>query len=222
MPSILIIGANRGLGLEFVRQYAADGWQVVATVRDPLKGRAVSEAGAEVHLCDAGDLASITRLARSLAGRRFDIVLHNAGIYGERGGFGNIDPTAFMETLRINVLGPLKVAEAFAESLEGRKIFAALSSMMGSVAENTGGGSYGYRASKAALNMVIKNLSIDLAPGGVTAIALSPGWVRTDMGGSEAPLDPPTAIAGMRKVLADVTPADSGSLIHYDGRRLEW
>jgi NAD(P)-dependent dehydrogenase (short-subunit alcohol dehydrogenase family) len=222
MPAILIIGASRGLGLEFVRQYAAEGWRVLATVRDPSKGRAVSEAGAEVYICDVADPASIRRLAATLAGAKLDIVLHNAGIYGESQEFGGVDPDTFLEVMRIDALAPLQVAEALVGLLVSGGIFAAVSSMMGSVADNSSGGSYAYRAAKAALNMVIKGLSVDLAGRGIRTVALSPGWVRTDMGGAAAPLEPPEAIAGMRKVLADLKPADSGALIHYDGRTLPW
>ena len=222
MPTILIIGASRGLGLEFVRQYAAEGWRVLATVRDIAQGRPVSEAGAEVYLCDVGDLGSITRLAATLGEVALDIVLHCAGIYGEGQEFGSVDAARFMEVVRIDALAPLKVAEALVGRLGEGKIFAAVSSMMGSVAENSSGGSYAYRAAKAALNMVIKGLAVDLAPRGILTVALSPGWVRTDMGGPNAPLEPPESVAGMRKVRAALTPDDSGRLMHYDGRRLDW
>jgi len=222
MPTILITGANRGLGLEFVRQYAADGWRVLATVRDPLKGKPASDAGAEIYVCDVGDPRQIARLGEALSGIAIDIVLCNAGVYGQNQEFGAVDGDGFLEVMRVNVLAPLKLAEALVPRLAGRKVFAAVSSKMGSVAENSGGGSYAYRASKAALNMVIKNLAIDLASQGVTVVALSPGWVRTDMGGAQAPLDAATAIAGMRQVLETVGPADSGSFRHYDGGRVEW
>lgn len=222
MPAILIIGASRGLGLEFVRQYAAEGWRVLATVRDIAKGRAVSEAGAEVYVCDLNDFDSIRRLAAGLGDTRLDIVLHCAGIYGEHQDFGTVDPDAFMTVMRVDALAPLKVAEAFADHLDGCKIFAAVSSNMGSMSDNTSGGSYAYRAAKAALNMVIKGLAIDLAPRGILTVALSPGWVRTDMGGPNAPLEPPESVAGMRLVLSGMTPETSGCLMHYDGRRLDW
>ncbi|MDO8605321.1 MAG: SDR family oxidoreductase [Phaeospirillum sp.] len=222
MPTILIIGASRGLGLEFVRQYAAEGWRVLATVRNIAQGRAVSEAGAEVYICDIADLASVQRLAADLAQTGLDIVLHSAGIYGERQQFGAVDPDEFLRVMRIDALAPLKVAEALADRLCGARIFAAVSSNMGSVSDNTSGGSYAYRAAKAALNMVIKGLAVDLAPRGILTVALSPGWVRTDMGGPDAPLEPPEAVAGMRKVLAGLTPETSGCLMHYDGRRLDW
>jgi NAD(P)-dependent dehydrogenase (short-subunit alcohol dehydrogenase family) len=222
MPTLLIIGASRGLGLEFVRQYAADGWRVIATVRDPLHGRAASEAGAEVSLCDVAQPAAIDRLAAGLAGTTFDMVIHNAGIFGENQEIDTLDPQGFIEVMRVNALAPLLVARAFADRLSGRKLFAVLSSKMGSIADNDSGGLYAYRASKAALNMGIKSLSVDLAGSGVTVLALSPGWVRTEMGGSNAPLDPPSAVAGLRRVLDSAGPADSGTFVHYDGTRLPW
>lgn len=222
MPTILITGANRGLGLEFVRQFAAEGWRVIATVRDPLAGKPASDAGAEVYVADVADEASIKRLKAGLAGVELDILLNNAGVYGENQAFGGVDAEAFLKVVRINTLGPLKMAEAFADQLTGRKIIASVSSMMGSVAENNSGNYYAYRASKAALNMVTKSLALDLKEKGVTAIVLSPGWVRTDMGGPNAPLDPPTAIAGMRAVLAKVGLGDSGKFFHFDGSELPW
>lgn len=222
MPTILITGANRGLGLEFVRQYAADGWRVLACVRDPLAGRAASDAGAEVYVADVTDDSSIRRLKTSLAGVPIDIVLNNAGIYGENQEFGGIDVEGFLRVVRTNTVAPLKMAEAFADQLSGRKIIAAVSSKMGSMADNTSGGSYAYRASKAALNMVIKGLAVDLATSGAIALALSPGWVRTDMGGPTAPLDAQTAVAGMRQTIAGASSKDSGKFLHCDGTELPW
>lgn len=222
MPTILITGANRGLGLEFVRQYAAAGWRVLATVRDPLKGRSASEAGAEIYVCDVGDPRQVARLGEALRSVELDVVLANAGLYGQNQEFGAVDGDGFLEVMRVNTLAPLKLAEALVPRLVGRKLFAAVSSKMGSIAENSSGGSYAYRASKAALDMVIKTLAIDLAGQGVTVLALSPGWVRTDMGGPSAPLDAATAVAGLRQVLDSVGPADSGSFRHYDGAKVEW
>ncbi len=222
MPTILITGANRGMGLEFARQYAAEGWRVLGTVRDPMAGRALSEAGGEVYVCDVADPAQVARLKASLAGVGLDVVLLNAGIYGEKQDFGDVDAAAFMRVMAVNALAPLKLAEAFADQLAGPKVIAAVSSMMGAMSDNTSGGSYAYRAAKAALNMVMKNLAVDLAPRGILTVALSPGWVRTDMGGPNAPLDAATAVAGMRKVVAGLRVEDSGALIHYDGSRLAW
>ncbi|MGE5545640.1 MAG: SDR family oxidoreductase [Solirubrobacterales bacterium] len=222
MPTILVTGANRGLGLEFARQYAADGWRVLATVRDPSKGRAASDAGAEVYVCDVADPNGIARLQGTLKGVGIDLLLNNAGIYGDRQEFGAVDPDAFLQVMRTNVVGPLKMVEAFAAQLVGPKIIASVSSKMGSISDNTSGGFYAYRASKAALDMVVKTLANDLKGQGVVTVALSPGWVRTDMGGPSAPLDAPTAVAGMRKVLAGLTSADSGKFFHYDGSEVPW
>lgn len=222
MPTILITGANRGLGLEFARQYAAAGWRVLATVRDPLSGKAASDAGAEVYVADVSDPASVQRLKGALAGVALDVVLNNAGIYGDTQSFGSVDADGFMKVMRTNALAPLKMAEAFADQLAGRKIIATVSSLMGSIAENSSGNFYAYRASKAAVNMIMKTLALDLAARGITAIALSPGWVQTDMGGPNAPLTPPEAVAGMRAVLDKVSLNDSGKFFHFDGRELPW
>jgi NAD(P)-dependent dehydrogenase (short-subunit alcohol dehydrogenase family) len=222
MPTILITGANRGMGLEFARQYASDGWRVLGTVRDPMAGRALSEAGGEVYVCDVADPAQVARLKTSLAGVALDILLNNAGIYGEKQEFGAVDPANFMKVVAVDTLAPLKLAEAFAGQMSGLKVIAAVSSKMGAMSDNTSGGSYAYRAAKAALNMVMKNLAVDLAARGILTVALSPGWVRTDMGGPNAPLDAATAVAGMRQVMAGLTAEDSGAFIHYDGSRLSW
>ncbi|ARJ67006.1 short-chain dehydrogenase [Magnetospirillum sp. ME-1] len=222
MPTILITGANRGMGLEFARQYAAAGWRVLGTVRDPMAGRALSEAGGEVYVCDVALPDQVARLKSSLAGVELDVLLLNAGIYGENQDFGAVDPAAFMKAVAVNTLAPLKLAEAFADRMTGRKVIAAVSSKMGAMSDNTSGGSYAYRASKAALNMVIKGLAVDLAPKGILTVALSPGWVRTDMGGPNAPLDAAEAVAGMRKVVDALSSEDSGAFIHYDGSRLNW
>ncbi|MBI2241722.1 MAG: SDR family oxidoreductase [Magnetospirillum gryphiswaldense] len=222
MPTILITGANRGLGLEFARQYAAAGWRVLATVRDPLSGKAVSDAGAEVYVADVADLSTLTRLKAALAGTSLDIVLNNAGIYGEAQSFGAVDADGFIKVMRVNALAPLQVAEIFADLVPAGGIVAAMSSKMGSVAENSSGGFYAYRASKAALNMVVKSLSLDLAARQIAVVALSPGWVQTDMGGPNAPLTPPQAVAGMKAVLDKVNLTDSGKFFHFDGSEVPW
>lgn len=222
MPTILITGANRGLGLEFARQYAAAGWRVLGTVRDPLAGRAASDAGAEVYVADVSDPNSVQRLKASLAGIELDVLLNNAGIYGKNQSFGAVDADGFLQVMRTNALAPLKMAEAFADQMGGRKVIATISSLMGSIAENSSGNFYAYRASKAAVNMIMKTLALDLAARGITAVALSPGWVRTDMGGPDAPLAPAEAIAGMRAVLDKVSLNDSGKFFHFDGRELPW
>ena len=222
MPTILITGASRGLGLEFARQYAAAGWRVLATVRDPLAGRAVSDAGAEVYVADVADVAGLRRLKATLGATGLDIVLNNAGVYGQNQDFGAVDADGFLRVMRVNALAPLQVAELFADQMPKGGIIACMSSKMGSVAENTSGGFYAYRASKAALNMVVKSLSLDLRDRGIAVVALSPGWVRTDMGGANAPLEPPQAVAGMKAVLDKVNLTDSGKFFHFDGSEVAW
>jgi len=222
MATILIIGASRGLGLEFVRQYAAAGWRVLATVRDPLGGRPVSEAGGEVYLCDVGDPAAIHRLAASLEGVHLDVVLHNAGIFGADQPFGAIEASDLADVLRINAIAPLLTAQALAGRLAANGLFAAISSRLGSIGQNDTGGHYAYRTSKAALNMVLRTLAAELGPRGTTVVALSPGWVRTEMGGAQAPLSPTEAVSGLRAVLDRVTPADNGAFFEVDGSRLPW
>lgn len=224
MPSIFITGANRGLGLEFARQYAADGWQVVAACRRPAEATQLASLGVEVVGLDVGDLDAIKRLADELAGRVFDVLLNNAGSYGERQSFGQIDPVEWESVLRVNAIAPIKLAEAFLPHLRAgdRKVMAFMTSRMGSISDNSGGGCYIYRSSKAALNAAVKSLSIDLAGEGVTAVVLHPGWVKTDMGGPGAPLEPKASIAGLRKVIDGLQPADSGSFIDYSGMRLPW
>jgi len=222
MPTILITGANRGLGLEFAKQYAADGWRVIATLRDPTKGAALSAAGAEIYVCDVSDPRQITRLADQLRSVVFDIVLLNAGIFTDHEGLNAVNQDSFLEAVSVNALAPLLMARAFLPHLTGRKVIAAMSSKMGSIAENTSGGCYAYRVSKAALDMGFKTLSLDPVAQGAITVLLSPGWVKTDMGGSGAPLEPETAIAGMRKVLAGLTPNDNGRFIHFDGTLVPW
>jgi NAD(P)-dependent dehydrogenase (short-subunit alcohol dehydrogenase family) len=222
MPTILIIGANRGLGLEFARQYAEQGYRVIGTLRDPTKGAALSGAGAEIYVCDVSDPAQISRLAESLKEVELDILLINAGVFPSQPGLEGIQPASFMQAMAVNALAPLLLARAFLPQMVGPRIIAALSSKMGSVAENTSGGCYAYRTSKAALNMGFKSLSLDPLAAQAIVVILSPGWVKTDMGGQAATLAPSDAIAAMRKVLGGLTPQDNGRFIHYDGSLVPW
>ncbi len=231
MSVVLITGANRGLGLEFARQYAAAGWRVHATCRDPERAQALAAlaegAGGAVaiHRLNVGDETTIAALAEALRGETIDLLLNNAGVYGgARKTFGDIDYESWIETLRINALAPLRVAEAFVEQVAAsalrRMVF--ISSKMGSIAENASGDSYIYRSSKAALNAVVKSLAIDLAPRGITAVAFHPGWVKTDMGGPNALLEPEESVAAMRAAIERLTPADSGRFLNYDGASIPW
>lgn len=231
MPTVLITGANRGLGLEFATQYARDGWRVHACCRAPGKARDLAKLAAAsggaivVHAVDVGDPASVAALAKALSGEAIDVLVNNAGVYGgDSQSFGKVDGGTWDETLRINALGPLLVTQAFAGHLAkgSQRAVLCVSSKMGSIADNTSGGSYVYRASKAALNAVVKSLALDLGKRGITVVVVHPGWVKTDMGGRGAPLDAPTSIAGLRKVVAGLKPADAGRFVNYDGTPLPW
>ena len=226
MPTVLITGAGRGLGLEFAKQYAEDGWTVHAACRDPEAAAALRGLGDGVRLArlDVTSAEQVAELADDLRGEAIDLLLNNAGIYGPREyPLGEIDYAAWAEVLRVNTLAPLRVAAAFAEHVaaSGQKRMAFVSSRMGSIEQNSGGG-YIYRSSKAALNAAVKSLAIDLASRGVTAVVIHPGWVRTDMGGPGAAITPAVSVAGMRRVFAGLTPDDGGRFFDYDGSNLPW
>jgi NAD(P)-dependent dehydrogenase (short-subunit alcohol dehydrogenase family) len=227
MPTVLVTGAGRGIGLEFARQYAADGWTVIATVRDAAKGAALAALGrsVEVHLLDVADRAAIARLARELSGRATDVLICNAGIYGDRTKqtFGAVDWAEWEAVLRTNLMAPLALAESFVDHLAAgeRKLIVMMTSQMASTAESSGG-SYIYRTSKAALNNVARSLSQDLRSLGITVIAMDPGWVKTDMGGPNAQIPAAESVAGMRKIFAKAGSRQSGQYLRYDGATHPW
>lgn len=230
MPTALITGASRGLGLEFVKQYSQQGWRVLATCREPDSAGALralaegSEGKVSLHRLDVADSAQIDALAAELKGTPIDLLLNNAGTFGDRGGFGNSDYETWARTFAINTLGPMRMAEAFIDAVAAseRKQIANITSKMGSIADNTSGSMYIYRSTKAALNMVTKCLALDLGSRGVTCVVLHPGWVKTDMGGASAPLDTSESIAGMRRVLDSLNPADTGKFFDYSGAEIPW
>ena len=221
MSTILISGAARGLGLELARQYAADGWRVIGTVRD---AKARLPDGVEAHVADVTQPEQIRTVAKALKGTALDILFCNAGIIGKRGmALGSFDYASWDEVLRVNVLGAAALAEAFVDHVAAseRKVIAMMSSRLGSIAEASGM-TLPYATSKAALNMLVKGLAATLGAKGVRVVALSPGWVRTDMGGSGAPLGAETSVAGLRKVIAGLTPSDSGRFFSHDGSPIPW
>ncbi len=231
MPSILITGANRGLGLAFVKQYAAAGWRVYAACRAPddadtLNAVAATTGGqVSVHGLDIGDGGSVAALAAILGYEPLDVLLNNAGIYlGKQQGFGETDYDEWQETLRINTLAPLRMVEALIDNVtvSERKQIVCISSKLGSQTENTSGGAYAYRASKAALNAVVRSLTVDLKDRGVTAVVFHPGWVSTDMGGDSAPVTPETSVHGLREAIEGLSLADSGRFLNYDGTEIPW
>lgn len=223
MPSVLITGANRGLGLEFTRQYAADGWHVIACCRKPAEASALKEIKGDVTVeaLDVADDGEIVKLARKLKGESIDLLINNAGVYGPRSGS---DTDAWLDVIRTNTIAPFRMVEAFAPHVARSKLktIANITSVMGSIASNDSGGAPVYRSSKAALNVVMKGLSRELKGQGVTVALFHPGWVKTDMGGASAPVAIPDSIGGLRKAIARLTPADTGKFFNYDGKPLPW
>jgi NAD(P)-dependent dehydrogenase (short-subunit alcohol dehydrogenase family) len=220
--NVLIIGASRGLGLEFVRQYRAAGARITATARDEAALERLREHGALALKLDVADMASVSGLAWLIDGEAFDVVVINAGVYGPRT-MGLETPTEgdFDAVMHTNVLGPMRVLPQIADALAPGARVAIISSRMGSIGLRASTAGWLYRASKAAVNSVMKDASLALA-GKATVISFHPGWVRTDMGGAGADIDATTSIAGMRTVLASVKPADTGSFFNYDGQLLAW
>ncbi|WP_404384043.1 SDR family oxidoreductase [Caenispirillum salinarum] len=226
MPTVVITGANRGIGLEFARQYAADGWRVIATCRSPEKAPAelTGADGVEVRALDVADFAGVAAFGKALADTPVDLFINNAGVYGTRDAqqFGAIDADAWMEVLKVNTIAPVKMVEALLPALQkadGAKV-AILSSKVGSVADNGSGGNYAYRTSKSAVNMVGKNLALEL--GDIPVLLLHPGWVRTDMGGPNGLIDTQESVAGMRKVIDGAGPDQSGHFYDYAGKEIPW
>ena len=221
MSTILITGAGRGLGHELARQYAADGWRVIGTVRS---AQAKLPPGVERQLADLTDREQIAALGKALRGVPIDVLFCNAGISGKRGmALGSFDYDSWEEVLRVNLLGTAAVTEALLPNvLAGeRKVIAMMSSHLGSIAEASGM-TLPYATSKAALNMLVKGLAATLASQSVIVVALSPGWVRTDMGGASAPLAPERSVAGLRNVIAGLTQRDSGKFLSHDGSPIPW
>ncbi len=239
MACVLITGANRGFGLELSRQYAAEGWRVLACCRRPAAATALQALADEtapalsLHQVDVTDFVRIGGLASELQGQPIDVLINCAGVIGRRAfdqgmmedqAFGHTDAGEWDLVWRTNVLGPMKMSEAFVEHVaaSAQKKIVTLSSIMGSIAGNTYGGGYAYRASKAAVNAIMKAMAIDLKARGIIAFPLHPGFARTDMGGAGADIDPAEGAAGMRRVIAAATLEQSGRFLTYDGGELPW
>ena len=231
MPAILITGASRGLGFEFANQYAVEGWRVLACCRKPEQAIALKslEPTARDMVCviamDVTDNDTIRKAASTFKDVVIDILINSAGVAGVPGqSTGRIDYAAWARVLDVNTMGPLRVLEAFTDSLaQGkRRLVVTISSGMGSLADNTSGGSIAYRSSKAAVNMVMRSAAIDLAPRRITCVLINPGWVKTDMGGPNATLSPQQSVSAMRRLIETLGPNDSGKFYNYDGREYPW
>ena len=224
MTTIMITGASRGLGLEFARQFYNEECRVIATCRSPKDANELNAIGdIDVHALDVTDDKSVTTLADKLRGENIDILINNAGVIGQRDGFGRIDYDIWAETMDTNVFGPMRVAEAFRDNVMNseKKQMIFITSRMGSITEAVPN-AYVYRSSKAALNMAVKCLSAELGEQGLIAVLFHPGHVQTDMGGQAAPVTPQKSIEGMKNQIVALTHDDNGRFLSYDGRQIPW
>jgi NAD(P)-dependent dehydrogenase (short-subunit alcohol dehydrogenase family) len=220
MSRVVIIGASRGIGQELAVQYAANGWQVYATVRS-AEAIAALPVSARGYVADVTDEASLAAVAAKLPGD-VDLLIVNAGVNVMESALADVDADQWQHVMTTNALGPLLAARALGNTVaKGGKIVA-LSSTLGSIAANAGGGLWSYRMSKAALNAGMKNLSIELKRRDIAVAVLHPGWVKTDMGGAGAEVAVPDSVAGLRGVIAALDMAHTGSFTDYRGNALQW
>ena len=231
MKTVLITGANRGIGLEFVKQLADQGIEVLACCRDPKKAKdliqlADANANIKIFQLDVIKQDQIDTLHEELKDKAIDWLINNAGISGASGvTVGNIDRSNFLKVMNVNCLSPVKMAEAFIPNLEKShdKLILNISSAMGSITENESGRSYAYRTSKAALNCVMHSFAIDVMPLGIKVILLHPGWVETDMGGEDALIGTATSVSGMLKqVQQHKQDSHAEVLRRFDGGTISW
>jgi NAD(P)-dependent dehydrogenase (short-subunit alcohol dehydrogenase family) len=230
MKSVLITGANRGIGLAHARGYAKSGAQVYATARAPAEAEdlkaLVGESGARVsvYAYDARDPDAPAALKSALGAAPLDLLLCNAGVIGAPSRVGNVAREDVLETFAVNAVAPLMLAQALADNVAAseRKIIALQSSLMGSIEDNGSGGYYAYRMSKAALNMAARSLARDLASRGVIAVTLHPGWVKTRMGGGGAKLDAAACAEAQARLFDALKLKQSGRFFNYDGKELPW
>jgi NAD(P)-dependent dehydrogenase (short-subunit alcohol dehydrogenase family) len=218
MPTVLITGANRGLGLEIARQYSADGWDVVTTVREHSKD--LDSLGVRIEHLDMNDFHAIAHFGEKFDS--LDLMIANAGRYGPKSVISQRDADVWLETFAVNTIAPFLLAQSVMPAVSrahGKLI--AITSKMGSIDDNTSGGFVAYRSSKSALNSAWRSLAIDNVGKAICAV-LHPGWVKTKMGGPSAPLEPGQSVAGMRKVIEGLGPDDSGGFFSYDGSQIPW
>lgn len=224
MPVVVVTGANRGIGLEFVRQYAAEGWTVHAAARrlDSKDALAALEGDVRRYALDVTDPAAVAAFGRAVR-QPVDVVVANAGVGGkDAGALGTLDYAAFARVLAVNVLGAVAACEAFLPHVkESRGRMAGISSQLGSIADSSGG-MLAYRSSKAALNMAMTVIAAELAPHDASAAPFHPGWVKTDMGGPGAPVTPTESVAGLKARIAEMRPTQHPPFRDFAGRALPW
>jgi len=230
MSTYLVTGGNRGIGLTFVKTLLGRGDSVVATCRDRAAATELAALGGDYPALDMVELdvaddASLQAFPAQLGDRAIDVFICNAGVYGPRGaGFGDVAATDWEPVLRVNAVAPILLTQLLIDKLrQGRdRRLVYITSKMGSIDDNAGGGQYIYRSSKAALNAAVKSLSIDLAEEGFHVLLLHPGWVKTDMGGPSALIDTDTSVGGMLQLIDQLGPAQNGQFLAYDGKQIPW
>ena len=224
MPTWIVTGANRGIGLAFARALAGRGETVVGTARRPAGSTELRETGARVETLDVSSDSSVADLARRLEGTPIDVLIHNAAVGEEGSAIDELDADVVGTTLDVNAVGPVRVTRALLPNLRAGRLrkIVAITSGLGSLSQNTDGGWYAYRMSKAALNMFVRTLAEELAKERFTCAVVSPGWVRTAMGGPGAPLTPEESVAAMLKVIDGLRPSDTGRFLDRRGRDVPW
>jgi NAD(P)-dependent dehydrogenase (short-subunit alcohol dehydrogenase family) len=226
----VVTGANRGIGLEFAKQLIARGDRVIATVRDAKRASALRDlaqaaAGTlEIFACDTASDSGVESFCRAVGERAVDVLINNAGVIGSMTSLEELDFADITHTFDVNALGPLRVTRGLLGALErsATRRVVSISSGMGSIADNANGGAYGYRLSKAALNMANRSMSVDLRERGFTCVVLNPGWVQTDMGGSQAPLPVDRSVRSMLDLIERLTPQDNGRFLNVTGNDFPW
>ena len=230
MATVLITGTNRGIGLEFVKQFLAREDTVLATCRDmgsATELRQLKNDTRKLHIfeLDVSSQKSMEDLTLQLAGHAIDIFINNAGVYGPRDStFGKVSANEWAKVLQVNAKAPMILTQLLIDNLRdgSDKKLLYITSKMGSIDDNKGGGSYVYRSSKAALNAVVKSISVDLRDSGFSVAVLHPGWVQTDMGGPNALIDVITSVSKMIDVIDNLNFHNSGSFFNYDGGIIPW
>jgi NAD(P)-dependent dehydrogenase (short-subunit alcohol dehydrogenase family) len=220
----LVTGANRGIGLAFAQALAARGDRVVATARRPEKARDLAKLSLRLEQLDVADEDSVARLARSLSGEPLDVLVNNAGIGDDGPSFEKLSMADLERFFRVNAMGPAAVTRALLPNLRSgkRRTIVNLSSSLGSISDNDSGGWIAYRASKAALNQLTRTIAAELKRERFICIAISPGWVLTDMGGPGATLSPEDSVAAMLKVIDRLSVNDSGRFLDRRGKDMPW
>jgi NAD(P)-dependent dehydrogenase (short-subunit alcohol dehydrogenase family) len=224
MPTWVVTGANRGIGLALAREITGRGHSVVGTARRPERAGELRGTGARVEQLDVTDESSVADFARRLGGAAVDFLVHNAGVGSAGPAADRLDPAEVLRTLDVNAVGPVRVTQAILDNVRAgsRRTIVGMSSGLGSLSRNDSGGWVAYRISKAALNMYVRTLAVELAREGFTCMLLDPGWVRTDMGGPNGPTSPEDAARMVVNRIERLTPSDTGRFLDRRGRDVPW